>query len=1488
MRQYFTCNILFILSIWAFLGIGSGSRVWAQAPTVVSMQPVRHAAAAPRVEPVTVSFTQAITTSSATNLRVYGSQGRGLLSGRLNGGNTSTLVFSPAQPYAPGERVSVSIPTTLTSTGGVGARRHVYTFTAATAGLGQGFFLDTTEVAPTNSRDQLLGDLDNDGDLDLVTSAGLYGMYSYLNDGQGHFTPHFNSIVGRTPSGATLADINQDGYLDLLAGDTDNATVGIGFGDHAGSFGFLNLAGQLVSVGARPVSVAAGDVDGDGDLDFVSANHWGNSVTVGFNGGATQLFKFTATATVSVGVEPTTVQLADVDNDGDLDILTSNSGSNSVSIRFNNGLGGFSGTTSVAVGGAPSDLDLADLDLDGDLDLLTANATDGTVSVRLNNGLGSFSGTTTFALPPGSTPTGLRTGDVNADGAPDLVVAQGRGGQVITFLNNGAGSLAALYGALELTDKFGLPTSLGVTLGDVDGDGDLDLITADEQRGRVVLGRDGLAPPVGVPTLNAFSPGAGPVGATGIRLAGTNLSSTTGVYFNGVSARFVVNSNSQVVAVVPTGASTGPLRITTVGGSVTSIQPFVVTAGPVPAVLVTATVPQANALNVSATANLQATFASPITNLSAPAMHVFGSQRRGRQLGPINGGNTTTLSLTPNPAFAPGEHVALSLPAGLTGTSGGSVQPRVVEFRVATGGSGEGIFAEAGSTTIPLPTPSGGVRAADLDNDGDLDLISSPEGTGSGTLELRFNDGQGRFSPMTSSLPPALAGTPGEIVPADVDGDGDFDLLVAEGYSDALRIPRISVWYNNGQGRFSPGTPFSVARTATELRVGDLDADGDLDIVFREDNDIVRVALNNGSGTFTLAGMADCPNIYQLRLADLDRDGDLDVLALSSSWQGEQLVTILNDGRGGLTAQTPLRIFLPRSVRDLAVGDLTEDGIPDAVVVAYNYGSTTATLPGMLAIWPGQGKGQFGPRSTPIEVGVYPRAVSLADVNADGHLDILTLAAGGSDGSILPPAELNVQLGDGRGGIHQPNTQILAAQGNLVFSSELGDFDGDGDLDVVYNNRENNALTVRFNQGRPAPTVTSFSPAQGSVGTRVVLSGTNLNSARQVTFGGGAVAAVQVLSSTQCVAIVPAGAVSGSLLVTTPGGTGTSAGSFKVVEPVAATNLSPARNSLRAPTNADVVLRLSQSLNANAAADLIVTSEQRQGRRTGTASGVGTAERRFDPALDFTPGERVQVSLPVPSRLASTTAQPQVYNFTAATGGPGRNNLRWASYAALGGGPTGDFDEDGAPDIVTKEGGGGHLRFLYNDGHGRFGARTTTLANPLIRALKVADINGDAHLDLVMSEYDLSQSITREINRLVWRAGTGTGSFGPAQLLPQVNGRAPDIAIGDLNGDGLPDIMALIRDVDSVMVVLNMGNGVFQRQANVASAPYAMAISLADINNDGMLDLLTSGTGAFFLYRSLGMGNGSFVPQPPLSLGEQQGAAIEVGDVDSDGNSTLR
>ncbi len=358
------------------------------------------------------------------------------------------------------------------------------------------------------------GDIDGDGDLDFVTANDDFGRGHTVsicrNDGKGTFSTGPRVRVGAGPRCVALGDVDGDGDLDLLTANRAANTVSVRLNDGAGRF---RAPARHAEPGVlfQPQSLALGDVDGDGDLDFVAGNGAGtHAVSVRLNDGTGH---FTAPARDSeplVGSIPLSVALADVDHDGDLDLLSANFGSGTVSVRLNDGRGRFSGgvEADTPVGAEPLSLAVGDVDGDGDLDLLTANSaatsaagSPGTysVSVRLNDGAGRFGAAATHPdMPLENRPAGLTVGDVDGDGDLDLLTANygvGSGNTLSVRLNDGAGRFAASISNPNPVVGSG---PVGVMLGDVDGDGDLDFLATSSGANSVSVG------------LNEAAPGAAP------------------------------------------------------------------------------------------------------------------------------------------------------------------------------------------------------------------------------------------------------------------------------------------------------------------------------------------------------------------------------------------------------------------------------------------------------------------------------------------------------------------------------------------------------------------------------------------------------------------------------------------------------------------------------------------------------------------------------------------------------------------------------------------------------------------------------------------------------------------------------------------------------------------------------------------------------------------------------------------------------------------
>ncbi len=548
------------------------------APTITGIVPSRNYVSAARNSNVAVTFSAAMDASSPAALRVFGSQ-TGQRAGTGSGGGTSTLVFDPTKDLKAGEVASVTVTTAAKSQAGAAlVKPSVSQFTgAATSGTAT-FKAANNETQTAEYRYAgAVADLNGDGNLDLVqpnsgadpTTAGpTSGVNIRLGNGTGQLAaPTANATVstGASPDNVTLGDIDGDGDVDMLVSNGGNGPYPISVFKNDGNAVFTPAANGTINSGGFNRSMTLGDIDGDGDLDLVTTN--GDYLYVFGNNGSgtfTQLVNYTNSASfqpVYNAVE--NVTLADVDNDGDLDALATLRNAGVVGVRLNNGAGTFSGSTNVQVGTYARALAVADVDGDGDLDFVTANNNATTpLSLRLNDGSGNFTAPATEpALPVNSYGYSVRLGDLDGDGDADIAVTASN---TYALLNNGAGTFARpANGGVIATDLSNL------WLADFNNDGALDVAGMDYTFIKTYLNRQ-------APAITSFAATSGPVGAQ-VVVTGANFADASSVKFNGVAATsFTVNSATQITVTVPAGATTGAISVATPAGTATSAQSFTV------------------------------------------------------------------------------------------------------------------------------------------------------------------------------------------------------------------------------------------------------------------------------------------------------------------------------------------------------------------------------------------------------------------------------------------------------------------------------------------------------------------------------------------------------------------------------------------------------------------------------------------------------------------------------------------------------------------------------------------------------------------------------------------------------------------------------------------------------------------------------------------------------------------------------------------------
>ena len=379
---------------------------------------------------------------------------------------------------------------------------------------------------------------------------------------------------------------------------------------------------------------------------------------------------------------------------------------------------------------------------------------------------------------------------------------------------------------------------------------------------------------------------------------------------------------------------------------------------------------------------------------------------------------------------------------------------------VATQGAAlPGILMRPALTTGALPTS---VATGDFNGDGRPDFVVANGLTNDLWIYLGKGDGSfqlPRVVPLSKGLSPVC------VVAADLRTKGILDLVVAE--SDTSTI---GVLLGNGDGTFGYETVYQLPEAPGSLVVDDFKHDGKLDIaavmvtnVNPGTTAVPYIAFLSGDGTGHFSAPVVTSNwgfystAWNLDSGDVNGDGLPDLLITGPGNENSQI--FINNGGGSFT---PGAIVIanaqpsgPPLVLDGRLGDINGDGCADAVVADLNT---------MVWVALGDCTGKFS-NPVPVYVGANNASVRLHDVNGDGHLDIITGAFPGFEGTSLGAYggnSINVALGDGKGNFGAARTYVGTGQ---AYSIGMADFNGDGKQDFVSAESDTDSATVYLNDG---------------------------------------------------------------------------------------------------------------------------------------------------------------------------------------------------------------------------------------------------------------------------------------------------------------------------------------------------------------------------------------------------------------------------------------
>jgi len=360
--------------------------------------------------------------------------------------------------------------------------------------------------------------------------------------------------------------------------------------------------------------------------------------------------------------------------------------------------------------------------------------------------------------------------------------------------------------------------------------------------------------------------------------------------------------------------------------------------------------------------------------------------------------------------------------------------------------------AATSNSRFRVGTAPGSVEIADVNGDGNPDIIVANEQ--SNDVSILLGDGKGGFTQAKAS-PFAAGHAPNDTAVGDFNRDGKFDLAFANHEEKYL-----TVLLGDGQGGFThvQNSPFAadVKPHTHGVATGDLNGDGNLDLVTDSwQTDQVEVFFGNGKGSFTMPGtfFPVGKHPYQrVRVGDMNGDGKTDIIM--TNLEGDNVTVLLGDARGGFKPSAGSPFPCKDSPFNFAVGDVNGDGKPDLAIV--NSPSSTSDRYGKdgLTILLGDGTGGFKIMAgSPFATGKIPNLAAIGDVNGDGVADIAVSSPDGNN--------ITLFLMSGKGTVASSSTIAISGHPKGL---AIRDLNGDGKADIVVTNNSDNTVTVMLSR----------------------------------------------------------------------------------------------------------------------------------------------------------------------------------------------------------------------------------------------------------------------------------------------------------------------------------------------------------------------------------------------------------------------------------------
>ena len=797
-------------------------------------------------------------------------------------------------------------------------------------------------------------------------------------------------------------------------------------------------------------------------------------------------------------------------------------------------------------------------------------------------------------------------------------------------------------------------------------------------------------------------------------------------------------------------------------------------------------------------------------------------------------------------------------------------------------------------------TNSSVVVSGDLDGDGKPDLVVSLCGiyTCNSIISIFHDTGSNGVVSFAPRIDLTISGAPQDLALGDIDGDGMLDIVTAN-YSGTT----VSVLRNTGSPgiiSFAPKVDFGTGFGPRSVAIGDLNGDGKLDLAIANvatGANSISVLRNTGSiGTINFATKVDfVTGMIPRKVAICDINGDAKLDLAFTNPNANSISVLRNTSISSLiTFATRIDFSTPgASPQSIAFGDFDGDGKPDMAIANVSYANVSIFCNTSLG-----STISFAPK-VDFATGTSPNSIAIGDFDGNGKPDMAIANNSGTDNfvSLLRNTSTIGTIN------FATKVDFVTGITSNPLSVAIGDFDVDGKLDFVSANG-NSLISVFRNTPQYIPTITVISPTSGTIGTSVTLTGTNFNKlpSNNIVFFGATIATVTTATDTSLRVNVPIGALFAPITVLNTVSV-LAAKSTQFFNPTFSPTKGSITSSDMAgkvdfstgslPCSAAI-----GDMDGDGKGDIIVANYSSNTVSVFRNTSIGGAVS-FAAKVDFITGTN-PTTLAIGDIDGDGKLDIAVGNYTSNkvsvfrnTGSNGSisfaTKVDFVAYSIPTSVAIGDVDGDGKLDMVITNNNGINISVFRNKsqiGTINFETRLDvgTGTNPFAMAL--GDIDGNGKIDLAFTNYmntNFSVKLnisTRGIIDLAFKVDIATGT-NPSSL-----------AIGDLDGDGKLDLAVTNYSSNSVSVYRNTGtNGTvsFATKVDFTTGTNPKSVSIGDIDGDGKPDLTITNynSNSVSIFRNTCIsGTISFASKVDFTAGTNPNSAA-IGDLDGDGKPDL-